>query len=389
MRFPISLQLLHCVVYCVVIAGRASADDLDRIMSDWSKRSDQIHCLKIVAEGETTDAKGFYSRTIAAAQEPELSAKAPEGDVPPEDYTYAERATFVLDFDHNLARKEKSWQEFSFVSFAHVPKFRVWLFDGKDMQLYEPRDAQIAAGHVPQESDAELTFAHKVLAGAFFETCDLAPFIGSAVFPTPQLTVTPQRMRLPLDRNTFQINGTALLDGRIQHVLKTPSHGNNPGRYVEMWVDLARDSIVTRWIHHGIQRIQFDICYVHSANGWMPETWKYQWWKNDRLARWSQMRVVETAINPNVGAISFRIEPTPGMIVQDDRGESRRVVVKGAPGEADREIGGLEDLQGEKGRTKAWRLTMAVVGGSLIVLAVLTILGRRWRKRGERSASPP
>ncbi len=358
------------------------ASELDRIIKDWSQRQKAIRAMRYVAEGDTTEAKGLCSEALLPLG-PELAARAPKGDIPAQDYTYAERVAVVLDFDRNLARKEKTWQEYTYVSFEYVPKHRVWLSDGRETQVYEPRDAQVAAGHVPGTYDPELILSHTTFDDVFFETSDLAAFFAAAIFPTPRRMVTPKQMRLPLDPQSLQIQGTAVLEGRVHQVLKTASSPSDPRKYVELWVDPERASIVSRWISHGGQKVQYDMTYAETSDGWKLTGWKWQWSDNGKPARWSNMRVLEMDINPKLDATLFRVEPVPGMIVQDDRGERRKVVRRGAPGEPDQSI---EDLQTiASGNRRRW-ITMALIGAALIALAI--IIAVRARKNRQQPHAP-
>src|ERR1700752_4706301 len=117
------------------LSGAAFGDALDQLREIWTKRSEAVHRIAIVAEGETVDAKGVYS-AMAKASGFELPAELQGLDVPSSDYSFAERIAYRLDFDAPKARKDKTGQEFAYPIGRHYPRCLSQLHDGVTCQTF-------------------------------------------------------------------------------------------------------------------------------------------------------------------------------------------------------------------------------------------------------------
>ncbi len=244
------------------------------------------------------------------------------------------------------------------------------------MQSYEPRDQNTFPGHVPHKYDPELFLRHASFQGLFFDTEDFAPFLASGIVPTRRAAPTPEQMRPPLDRSAFRVSGSAELDGRRQLVLRTAASPNDARSYVEVWVDPALGYQVTRWAQFGPEHHEYELRYVSGSTGWTLNSWKWSWWSNDRLCRWSLMNVRTCEVNPAVDTNEFHVEPRTGMIIQDDRSDRGRLYVKGGPGEADLDV--RNAMAREPSRRLAWFASVAAV---IVCGAILVSLFARRRVR--------
>src|SRR5262249_39443987 len=139
----------------VVVVAHVRAAELDAVFADWEKLRSKFTRVKYVAEGETTDVQGMYNEY---AVDYVAAGKAPRGDIPPRDYRFRARRVYVLDFESKLARTEYLRHEFSFDTFTHVPRYRIVLFDGNEVQQYFPRQQNTFPDYVPDRFDRELEF---------------------------------------------------------------------------------------------------------------------------------------------------------------------------------------------------------------------------------------
>jgi hypothetical protein len=143
-KFAFRLWFLCCVAACAVSPPCLMAADgteqglsgvlLDRIMTTLRKRQQSIHSAYVEVKGEGFVPRGTYSEIYPDEVGPDVQ--------PSDDYTYPEKISWLLDFDHNRVRKESKMETFVVQEQRRrfAPRHIVEIYDGKQIKVFDPKE---------------------------------------------------------------------------------------------------------------------------------------------------------------------------------------------------------------------------------------------------------
>lgn len=121
----VSIAIVFVATLSASVRGAQPAEGsqvLEKIVQDWQRRQ-EIGSVKYVVEGQQFYAKGSIK----------------EGS-PPQDAVYPEKRTYFIDFDGDRIRKEGQKVEFFDDVDQFLNVFRVYLYDGEEVQQFLPRE---------------------------------------------------------------------------------------------------------------------------------------------------------------------------------------------------------------------------------------------------------
>ena len=194
--------------------------------------------------------------------------------------------------------------------------------------------------------------------------------------------------RVPLDPTAFTVHSVAGRGADKQVVLRAHS---NSGSWEEWWVDLGRQSAVTRhtvYLDATRRSLAIQIKYQKTRKGWLPSTWRVERFTYDDAneVRWFlTFHVEKIEIDPPVTDSMFRKKLEAGMVVRDGMVDRTYVVAKdGTPGPdlaSVRRNRAIREARAEDKQRKRWRWMPVLVVGVVLCSGALFL----WlRRRGTR-----
>lgn len=329
----IGIALLSLPDNATLSAG-STEPTLEKILADWWHRR-HLSRVKYVVEGEILYPKGSPSERFSRGEQ-----------VPPDDLRCPVKQTYHLDFQGNRLRKEWRYEVYVPRVRDFTPRMAVFLYDGSLGQMYTPRRENTSRGSVPDKYAYELALLDDDGTADILEWSDYPVLLAHGILDRKQSLIRPECIRPPLDRDMLRFYGNGVLKGREHAVLRSAPLSNRGDDFYEVWVDVGRDSAITRWVAYldGKEVSRLNISYGEGKHGWMPESWEQTHYVDEDLAELRTCRVIEFAADPRFERTLFQVEPMPGVIVYDQR--SKAAYRKGAPGEANTSIDD-ERAQGE------------------------------------------
>lgn len=356
--FALSLGLVdpHCRI-CY------SQDDsqLAQVLRDWRDRQLQISRVKYVAKGTYLIPKGRTSNNTEMGL---------EGEVPATDLTLPYELSVTCDFRRTWLRIEQSvykWQEG-----REVPRLKkeVGLFDGEQYQVFLPRKSN------PNRDahDVDLFIRRPEAAGLIITPSELAPFFGHGAFVQP---ITQHSLREGLLINpapsAYRVSHEVDDNGRKQLVLRT-GDVRSDGSFYEVWVDMPRQSAVTRWRHvHPAYRREIAVEYQETSHGWLAKKWRFTLYDKGKLTKHQEVNVSAIEIDLPLTRDMFFVRPTPGMIVYDQVGKREYVAAEDGQPDLSKSVSQLRAL-GDRDvyarRGFPWSWVLVVVGAVMTAAAI-------------------
>lgn len=284
-------------------ANAAEVASVDEITAAWRKREDQFKSYRVEWIETRTDVKG----SIRIPRQPEKL-------FPPQDTTFKNRLTLVVD--NERSRFEFDGSQWTDRSDELDSRKYVSLFDGNVGQTYHAQvgDVEYPSGSIRAEkANMEATAGTFRPLGWFYRP--LTPRMGG--FHSESLHPTP---------NTGRIDD---VECRIVEV----RDGNVTGRppLWSLWVAPDRDFVILRAEKHsfnGRARTQFDIRYRTSQNhGFLVAEWSYNRQRENKLVQQFDIEVVSQNVNPPVPDDAFDLEFPVGTWVTDLRSTPEKQVI--------------------------------------------------------------
>jgi hypothetical protein len=269
--------------------------------------------------------KGRYNNDVA------IENASSRTDYPQSDHWYKKSISLAIDFDKNWFRKEVRGEIFQGNLGKFIPRYVVTTFDGTVFKSFRPKEDNSNSDFTMPPGDSNITLGSKDLSRYIpnLFSCDLLPvFLAHGVIhPNPD--VRPS-LKESLDPRELRVHGRGKQDGSDRLVLQTSP--SDSGEFDEIWVDLTRGSIVTRWLNHRPDRIawQTDINYHQKAGEWLPLKWKTEYYHEKNLIDASyDLAVLDCFTNDPIvkSELELEREIRPGMVVRDlNKGKELYVV---------------------------------------------------------------
>jgi hypothetical protein len=291
---------------------------LAKIMSDWKHRQELTHGFRYVADGQGIVLKGILTG------DPDLGPHI-KGEFPPEDLTYDENESWIIDFDTNRSRNELRTQCMMLPEGKLSPNYTVVAYDGNSDRVYTPRAENTGPNFVPPPAQPDLSDGQKA-SDRTLSLVWIPTFVAHGMIPEYLPLVEHPRVEIRPSR--FQFHAKASFMGRDCVVLRTVPDPKR-GEVDEVWVDVERRSAVTKFIRYRSVNdvfLLFEIQYRRDGAEWWPESWTQMVFRNKKLSQSCRRRIVEYAINPSSGANLFNFEIKPGMVYA--KGMSKRELFK-------------------------------------------------------------
>jgi hypothetical protein len=319
---------------------------LTKIMSDWKHRQELTHGFRYVADGQGIIPKGKLTGDRDLG--PHI-----KGEFPPEDLTYDENESWIIDFDTNRSRHELRTQCMMLPEGKLSPNYTVVAYDGNSDRVYTPRAENSGPNFVPPAAQPDLSDGQKA-SDRTLSYVWIPTFVAHGMIPEylplvehPRVEITPSR---------FHFHAKASFMGRDCVVLRTVPDPKR-GHVDELWVDVERRSAVTKFIRYRSVNdvfLLFEIQYQRDGAEWRPESWTQMVFRNKKLSQSSRRRIVQYAVNPSSGADLFNFELKPGMVYAKDMSKGELFKV-GEDGKT------LTKMQipfatGDESATTGWRL---------------------------------
>lgn len=368
-----------CAAICLsMIVALASADGwaqeseaLRQIEADWRTRLLAVRAIEYTAKGTQLVKKGAYNEDF------NIDPKV-KGYVPPEDHQKPLLVRVSLDLTTGSVRKQTHSEALKFPEMTFVPSEMNVMFDGYDFQRYTPLEENSHLG----VNDIELFLETPAFRGLLITKTDYPFFLGHGLVPRAGVTIgLGKEMVRPTTLPGFVVAGEAVQDGRRQLVIRSrPSELKVP-EFNEFWVDLERQSAVTRWsVTRGSSKVVIDLRYKQEELGWFPVHWTWSSHEAGRLSHFQEFEVTSVVFNPSFDRDVFHVTPAAGMNVMD-RSTGRAFRVPAAGEEAiDLVEARKAALNRPTRRTKPSVAIYLLVAGAIVCLAGVIL---SWARRAK------
>jgi hypothetical protein len=346
------------------VDGTASADLLGRIDRDWRGRREAAHLVYYKVTGTRIHPKGFLNE----------GPPSPSGEShPATDHESPLEANWLIDFDNNRFRTEIN-TEIYYEDRRHFrPRWRAIVFNGREVKS----DEIGVTNHRDEFGPTQPNFRILKEAYPVFEMFDWPVFLVNGVRPgAPDFSV--RNLKRSLNASEFTIAGIAQFEGRECQVLRSRPSEQSPGDVDELWIDVARGSLIVKW-----QR-QFKGTVIHECRMTYLEengTWSLAGWQDSatrgRLMQANTVRVVErrTDAFPNTVRDQFDLKPAANAIVLDEVALAAYQVAE--DGKSTVPIGGDTPAK------PAWQ-SSGVLAGLFCAVGVLLLFARSLRRLAKK-----
>lgn len=369
--------------------SRAEENDrrVQRILTDWRNRQQQIDGVRYRVVGETTISKGSWPRYPSGYDDA----------VPPQDVRFPETRTILFDFAFSRYRFDEQEEMYHKETQKRYPQVTTRIFDGRSLTLYRPRDLNTHPEEGVGPTDPELGIGKgtKEFPGAPIQFRHWPILVAHGCIPSYRHQVIPGKtFRVLPAVDALHVHGQTVHKGRPCLVLR-----NEPanGCFDEWWVDTGRESAVVRQtVYLKRPYLECVIEYQQKVGGWYPSEWTFttQDGYTGRTLRVNRMRVESIEVNPAITDADFEIGPKPGALVAhvahrpstqenpypepestklyriDEHGRSREVTFEGG-------------IERPVARAVLWKW---LVGSVIVAFAVWATLVILWRYRRSRMA---
>ncbi len=340
------------------VASDSDAAILARIMRDWQARRTAMARVRYDIRGTRMIPKGTYTEEVRV-----MFGKV-DGEVPPEDEIVKTSIDMLFDFQNFRHRIEERLPPLpGFHDDINLPKAHsVRFYDGKIHEYWYPKMGPTrpelkrlsSDGGLPEPRWLPILFGH-----GFADTRD--PF-----------SHMPKTARL--DPSLFTIQAKTTLNGRPIVVLRFSEPDPRSRTWLDWWVDLTRQSAVTRFtVYHETSKLRdYRIEYTKGERGWFPKSWRFSshYGTVADVDAVFEYTVRKMLVDPPVKDSMFRKKMTPGMAVRDGTiGRTYVVAEDGTPGRdfapvrRSRVVAKLRKDVRSRGR---WRWLTLVLGGIAI-----------------------
>lgn len=254
-----------------------------------------------------------------------------QGPLPPEDQLYQTSLQVAADLQNCRMKQTKDRLSYFPEVGKYVPEFRTMLFDGENSQCYSPRERNTGKGYTPPRYQPDLHLDGRTTGQRFVHWLEWPILAAHGLLPgfrmiEPASLSSPDYPRIDL----FQFLGTTDFQGDECRILSLETSVQTGGS-LQFWINPDKQSAVRRiaWLSGADEVAHMDIYYEEVDGWWLPTQWK--WMGLDRQfdqPPFEEYRVTKRRLGRAMDVSEFRIEPKPGMVI-DDQVQKKRYVKGG------------------------------------------------------------
>jgi hypothetical protein len=287
--------------------------DLKRILADWQGRQASLASVRYEVTGKGIVPKGRYTGSSY------LPASVRGETLPPEDYVYEKKLTWVVDFIGNRLRKDFKEEEFNGDVGRFVPSRAIYIYDGAMTKRYFPKEENQIDGQPPDFRIPELGLV-KNGNTITYTPADYPIFLAQGIVGLVEvmsLVPGPEKVLLPLENLDIKVLGSRFLQGKECLALRVRRGKRTP--YVdELWVDASHRSAIVRIDLYADEDLTARVDIDYGEGGDLPTRWTFTQFKGDRgeisFSEWFRVDRVER--NPELDPADFDVSLRPGMVVR-------------------------------------------------------------------------
>lgn len=287
-------------------SAQAPDPQIEKVFADWKARQAKFKSIRYQVRGDVTKPKGSAPDHRGAQ-----SMKLPSTDLKAEF-----KFTVLFDFNKQRHRLEEEGTQFDIETSKPYPTYRIWVYDGKAIKQYRPRERNTHPTQGVKETDAELGIGEGYLGGAGWTMSYWPLFAGHGSVANYGVRILAgQPMVLP-KIEFMRVQGRGGHRGRNCLVIQTEPKDKS---YEEWWIDLERESAVVRYVMflNNKPYVVAEVEHEKTASGWMPKSWVFtmQWTLSGMAQHLERMVVEKREIDPKVSDEDYQIAEKPGMRV--------------------------------------------------------------------------
>ena len=298
------------IVVAVLSSGAiARAEEVDprlaKVFADWKARQAKFESIRYHLLGEVVNPKGCAP-----------TPGGTESNTPPSDLKYPARRTVLLDFTTGRHRMEEEEIQIDFATMKRHPASKLWVYDGKAIAAYRPREKNTHPTEGVKENQPEVGVGKGYFGMAAWNAAYWPLFAGHGGVASYDVPILPGKPLVLPKVEFMKVQGPATHRRRACLVVQTQPRDKC---HEEWWVDPARESAVVRYqmFLSGKPYVDAEIEHERTDRGWLPKSWTYTiWWTESGHARLLERMTVEKRdIDPVVQAGDFQVPQWPGMLV--------------------------------------------------------------------------
>jgi len=347
-----------------------SAKVLEAVFRDWQTLRRSVSVVRYVVSGSALIPAGALDSDL----HPQLLRRVGR-PFPKQDYTHDYRVHGLFDFSRNKYRLEIESEILNASVAGFNPLHELYVFDGKELRRHR---IAVTRHRGSIYSARQPEFRYHTLPYPVF-TMEVQPMLlAHGVILCAADAKTAGQLRFEMDPRRFAVHGTGVLHDQQCLVIRTWRPNDPFGVVYELWVQPNAGSRVRRVRRFEKDRLEssLDIDYEASQGRPVLKGWNYRRMDPSGQAprQLITVAVERMELNPGVTDGDFRLEPSPEMIVRDDR--TKEIYRLGPEGEH------LAVGPEPRRDSRAW-----VIAASVIVVVLLAVGGLvlrlRFRARGE------
>lgn len=301
-----TLLVLIVVLACGAIASSEEPDpQLAKVFADWKARQAKFKSIRYHLCGEVVDPKGCAP-----------TPGGTESNTPPSDQKYPTGRTVLLDFTTGRHRMEEEETQIDFATMKRHPSSKLWVYDGKAIAAYRPRERNTHPTEGVKENQPEVGVGKGYFGMAAWNVVYWPLFAGHGGVGSYDVPILPGKPFALPKIEFMKVQGPAAHRGRACLVVQTQPRNKS---HEEWWVDPARESAVVRYqmFLNNKPYIDAQIEHERTDRGWLPKSWTYtMWWTETGHARQIERVAVEKRdIDPVVQNEEFQVPQRPEMLV--------------------------------------------------------------------------
>jgi hypothetical protein len=287
--------------------------DLKRILAEWQGRQASLTSVRYEVTGKGVVPKGKYTGS------PHLPALVRGETLPPEDYVYETKLTWLVDFIGNRLRKDFKEEQFNGDVRKFVPSRAIFIYDGAMTKRYFPKEENQIEGQARDPLIPELGLVQNGNT-ITYTPADYPIFLAQGIVGLIEplsLVPGPEKVLLPLENLDIKILGPRFLQGKECLALRVRRGKRTP--YVdELWVDSSHRSAIIRMDLYADDDLTARVDIEYREGGDLPTRWTFTQFKGERgaIGLSECFEVDRVEINPALEQADFDIALRPGMIVR-------------------------------------------------------------------------
>jgi hypothetical protein len=240
----------------------------------------------------------------------------PKYGVAPEHKAPVDRS-WALDIAGNRFRTEIKTEIFYEGPNKYHPRWWHVVFDGKTVREH---NLDVSANHADYGEQQAEFYIEPETTSHCFESFDIPVFLAHGIKAAYGVKAV-DAMKRPLHVEKYSLHDHGVVDGRDCVIVRAdPTQA--PPRINEFWVDAERDGAIVRFRQlrtaTGAVTVEADIDYQKTPHGWYAGGWKTaRYGSKGELLQANSVTVSEFEMNEPLDESVFKLEPRPGMYVND------------------------------------------------------------------------